>query len=277
VDILSRKMWLFPLKNRTQESLVDAIQQLNKKAEVKGMAGDDEFSASKIVKYCDEHAIKLSTDVSAVDHMDKGNKLGIVDTACRTIKRSIRNYMTAHERTNYISVLQALVDNYNDTPHSSLKNRTPDKVWDDLDYQKREYERLVEYNEDLTNDIDLEIGDYVRKRVDKGKFDKETAKFSSETYIIYEMVGRKYKIMDEDGQIQPRKYKYFELKSVAPDEVEGKTGGSKLIEKEQQTHKKINRTRIALDKTYDEAIHEISRKDQPREKRLKKKVTKLDL
>ena len=79
----------------------------------------------------------------------------------------------------------------------------------------------------------------MRKRVDKGRFDKETAKFSSEIYIIYAKVGNKYVIVSEDGLIQPRKYKYFELKAVDPINVEGNTKGLKEIEKDKETNRKI--------------------------------------
>ena len=141
IDILSKSMWVFPLKNRTQESLLDEIDKLKKEAKVQGLTGDDEFNASKIQKYCDENSILLSTDVSAIDHIGKGNKLGKVDTACRTIKRSIRNYMTTHDTTKFINILLALVDNYNDTPRSSLKNKTPDELWDDPKLQLKYYDK----------------------------------------------------------------------------------------------------------------------------------------
>ena len=277
IDILSRKMWIFPLKNKTQESLLEGIEKLNKEVGLMGLEGDDEFSSSKIKKYCEEHSITLLTDVASDDHIDKGNKLGIVDTACRTIKTSIRNYMATHDTTKFINILPALVDNYNDTPHSSLKNKTPDYLWDDRKLQLKYYDKLSRHNKDLTDDIDLSVGDDVRKRVDKGRFDKETAKFSSEIYIIYAKVGNKYVIVSEDGVIQPRKYKYFELKAVDPLNVEGNSRGLKEIEKDKETNRKINRTRKATGTNYEEAQEAIAKKDEPREKRIKKKVTKLDL
>ena len=265
------------MKKRTQESLLEGIEKLNNEVGVKGLEGDNEFKASKIQKFCDEHSIMLSTDVAADDHIDKGNKLGIVDSACRTIKRSIRNYMATHETTKFINILPALVDNYNDTPHTSLKNKTPDDLWGDEKLQLKYFNKLTDYNEDLSNDIDLDVGDDVRKRVDRGRFDKETANFSSEIYVIYEKVGNKYVIVSEDGVIQPRKYKYFELKAVDPLNVEGNSRGLKEIEKDKETNRKINRTRKATGKNYEEAQEAIAKKDEPREKRIKKKVTKLDL
>ena len=266
IDILSRKMWIFPLKNKTQESLLEGIEKLNKEVGLMGLEGDAEFNSSKIKKYCDEHSIMLSTDVAANDHLDRGNKLGIVDSACRTIKTSIRNYMATHDTTKFINILPALVDNYNDTPHSSLKNKTPDYLWDDRKLQLKYYDKLSRHNKDLTDDIDLDVGDDVRKRVDKGRFDKETAKFSSEIYIIYAKVGNKYVIVSEDGVIQPRKYKYFELKAVDPLNVEGNSRGLKEIEKDKETNRKINRTRKATGKNYEEAQEAIAKKDEPREK-----------
>jgi hypothetical protein len=134
--------------------------------------------------------------------------------------------------------LPNLVDNYNETPHSSLRNYTPDQVYDDLEYQQETFNQLSKYNNKLDDKIDLDVGDRVRKRVDKGKFDKENAKFSSEIYIVYEKVGRKYLIIDEQGNEQPRKYKYFELLKVEPNKVEGKASGLDKIEKAKKAHRK---------------------------------------
>jgi hypothetical protein len=252
VDILSRKMHVIPMKSKTQETLLETIKKfVGEVKDVKGFYADDEFAASKIVAYCEEQGIRLNTDVAKDDHFSKGNKLGIVDVATKTIKRYIRNYMLAHDTTKYINKLQELVDNYNATPHSSLKNRTPSEMYDDLKSQQDMYYKLVQHNESLDDKIDLDIGDYVRKRTDKGRFDKEDAKFSKEIYIIAEQLGHKYRLMDADEKLLPRKFKYFELSKVDPGEVEGSVGEKKGQAETQ--HRKQRQVAKELGTSYDGA------------------------
>ena len=95
-------------------------------------------------------------------------------------------------------------------------------------------------------------------------------------YYIWK-VGRKYIIVDEQGVIQPRKYKYFELKSVDPLNVEGKTNGMKEIEKDKEAHTKITKTRKATGTNYDDAVDFIKNKYEPKAKRILKKVVKYNI
>jgi len=203
VDILSRKMFLYPIKDRKTETVLNAIKEFVGDAKkVHMISGDDEFDNKEIVKYCDDNSIRLATNVASDDHISKGDSLGIVDRATRTIKTRIRNYMLTNETTKFINHLQDLVDNYNDTPHSSLKNKTPDEVYNDHSAQDELYEKGNEENKELDDKIDLDIGDYVRKRVDKGKFDKEKANFSKDIYVIDDKDGTKFKLVDSDGHLQ---------------------------------------------------------------------------
>jgi len=209
IDILSRKMFIYPIKDRKTETILKALKEfVNDAKEVYMLSGDDEFDNKAIVKYCDDNNIRLTTNVSAEDHFSKGNALGIVDRATKTIKTMIRNYILTHDTTRFIDKLQDLVDNYNDTPHSSLNNKTPDDVYKDKKFQEALYKKYSAYNDKLNDKVDLEIGDYVRKRVDKGKFDKEQATFSKEIYVIDRKVGTKYKIIDAD-QIEQKSVLIF--------------------------------------------------------------------
>jgi len=112
----------------------------------------------------------------------------------------------------------------------------------------------------------LDIGDYVRKRVDKGRFDKEQANFSKEIYVISKKVGTKYRIIDADEIEQKRDYKYFELIKVNPDEVEGriKTIEKEIVEKQAKIKRKLR-------KEFGELI-----KPQPKKAIVKKSNKKLD-
>ncbi|KXZ43443.1 hypothetical protein GPECTOR_90g530 [Gonium pectorale] len=140
IDVLSCKMWVYPLKSRTQGSILQAIQRfVGDVKEIKGLAGDDEFSARKIADWCYSQGIELTTNVADTDHMSKGNKLGIVDVATKTIKHLIRSYIVTKQTTCFIDTLPDLVGNYNDTKHSTL-GHTPDEAWADSAFQQQLYD-----------------------------------------------------------------------------------------------------------------------------------------
>lgn len=262
VDILSRKLWLFPMKTKTQEAIVEALKKFTKaEPEALALFADDEFAAAKIVAYCDEAGLMLTTDVAKDDHYDKGDRLGIVDRATRTVKTLIRNYMLANDTARYLPKLQELVANYNSTPHTALRGRSPDQAYEDLEFQKELYARYSDHNRGLQARVALQVGDHVRRRVDRGAFDKEGARFSSDIFIIDSRVGFKYRIRDAQGALQPRKYKYFELQKVSPAEVEGKAaeGGRAQAEGQSRRVRRLRHELGVTEKEAEDAIRQVGR------------------
>lgn len=96
----------------------------------------------------------------------------------------------------------------------------------------------MDHNNKLRALVDLRVGDMVRRRVDRGRFAKETAKFSDELFVIHEQTRYKYRIKDAQGKLQPRKYKYFELLRIKqPAMVETASHASAGLAPLQKIHK----------------------------------------
>jgi len=222
VDILSRKMYVKPIKDKTTSSIISACKSFLDTHKVNRLFGDNEFKNKEVVSFLQSKGVDVVTGVSKNDHISKGNRLGIVDSATRTIKKYLRNYMVENNKAKFIDVLDSLVENYNNTPHSSLDNKTPNDVYDDIDAQQNIYEDAMEHNIKLERNIDLEIGDYVRKVVGKSSFEKEKTTFSKEIYVIFDKKGYKYKLITQDGEDVKGLYKYFELLKVDASKVEVK-------------------------------------------------------
>ena len=221
IDIISRKMFIEPLKSRTLETVLTGIKKIVAKiGTVNSVFSDNEFDKKGIKDYFKSKDIRFSSIVSKEEHISKGNRLGIVDTATRTIKRLIKRYMLEENTPKFIDVLHDLVENYNETPHSGINNKTPDDVYANEEYQKTYYRKAMEHNAKLQNKIDLEIGDYVRKAVGKTKFEKEKQTFSKELYVIFDIDGYKYKIMDTSGHLLGGRFKYVELQKIDPEKFD---------------------------------------------------------
>jgi len=242
-DILSKKMFVYPLKSNKKQDILYCLKDFIEHHKVNGIEGDNEFDLKDIKDYLDSQNKTYSFDIAKVDHFSKGNKLGIVDASVRTIKRLIRNYMLSQDTTKYIKELQNLVNNYNDTPHSSLpKNKTPNEIFDDEDALKSLKSKLEQHNEKLNHKIDLDTGDLVRIATEKNIFEKEKIAFSKELYIVSDVDGYKYKVMDLQGNELKRKYKYFELLKVDEDKLENKVN-DKNINLSKKKHKHLNKLR----------------------------------
>jgi anthranilate/para-aminobenzoate synthase component I len=221
VDILSRKMYVHPLKSKTLESIQNGLETLIRKVgKVVAIETDDEFNKSSIKTMLEEKGISFRSIVAKQEHLSKGNSLGIVDSATRTIKKYIKKYMVQNNTPKFINVLDDLVEAYNQTPHSSLFDKTPEEVYDNEKTLKKIFKEAALHNSRLDSTIDLNIGDFARKANDKNKFEKEKQMFSKDIFVIYDQEGKKFRLIDEDGKVDDdRLYKYHELMKVDPEKT----------------------------------------------------------
>jgi hypothetical protein len=181
--------------------------------------------------------------------------------------------MLAHDDFKWTSYLYKIVELYNDTPNQGIDDKTPEEVFSDLDYMEGLYKGQKKHNQDVNDTYELKPGDTVRAMVGKGIFEKEKAKFSTEIYKVIKQEGYRFVLENENGNIVKRKYRPSEL-IVVKDVID--RIGSKTKEAEEK-HKKINKVRKATSKTYEEADRAIKNKDEPKKKRVIKKVQKLDI
>ncbi len=128
---------------------------------------------------------------------------------------------TFQNNKNYNSILNKIVDNYNNTIHSSIK-MTPNQV-------NKKNEKLVAFN--LYGDINSETnyiefyfkkGDYVRLQIDKSIFEKGfTDNWSKEIYIIHRLIPSippKYTIKTIENIILNNSFYKQELQKVTHNE-----------------------------------------------------------
>lgn len=235
IDILSRKAFVYPLKDNKMTTILNAFQEFVEDNEVVKVQGDNEFNNKKFRDYCDMKEIVVITDVAKDDHITKyGNKLGIVDAFVKNLKNRIRMYMEAKDTTKYIDVLDKIVRNYNETPHSSLNDETPDNAIDDIELLTKIQLENAGVNKEVSEDINVKVGDKVRAATVKNVFDKQKATFSKKIYTVEDKVGNRFKL---EGV--KRLYKPYELLVVDEEKVikVAKSDGNK-IEKSKKDYKK---------------------------------------
>ena len=118
------------------------------------------------------------------------------------MKQHMFKYFTANDTTKYYDVLDALVKNYNNTVHSSIK-MTP------VFASKKEnevtvYKNLYPEKSEKPKKPKFKVGDRVRISKKKGKFEKGyTTRWTREIFVIEKVLNTNpvtYKIKDLKGE-----------------------------------------------------------------------------
>jgi len=226
VDLLSRKAYAYPLKSGTIQNVIEVYKAfLEKVKDVNSITGDNFFNAKPFVELNESKGIDLYTDVAQEDHIVKGsNKLGVIDRLTRTLKSIIKRRMVADNDVKWVEWLNEVIDLYNDLPHRTLNNFTPNEVWSD-DYIQLQRQAHDE-KENLKNYEGIQkfkVGDVVRVYVGKKQFAKEGENFTREVYKVVGIDKNKYIVENEKGERFKRKLKPSELIITKAPKL--KTGG----------------------------------------------------
>ena len=120
-----------------EENILECIEKTNK--EVGGInviLGDAEFGNKIITEYCNDDNIRLDASVAKTELISNGDKLGILDRICRTLRELIERYyeITGNRTDNLKHVVKSAVDTYNYNDHRTIKT-TPNKAWTKNDLQ----------------------------------------------------------------------------------------------------------------------------------------------
>ena len=203
VDVLSRKAYAYPMKNRSMDTIIGAyttfLTEAGAAGPINSVTGDDEFSAKAFADLNKRENIQLYTHVAQNDHISKGHdKLGIVDRCMRTLKQGIFDSNEAAGDTRWAARLPDVVADYNKTTLPiGLQSRAPDKVYAAPEValvEKHTKEQEINAAR-LANHQPPEAGDKVRYQLPKGPFDKEAPPFSRTVHEVESRVGASFKLV----------------------------------------------------------------------------------
>jgi hypothetical protein len=195
IDVFSKYGWIMPLKQKTGEATANALKQIfdlsGRKPKKLWVDKGKEFYNKNV---------KSLVEIYSTENEEKSC---VIERWNRTIKEKMFKYFTANSTNKYIDILDALVDKYNNTVHSSIK-MTPDKA------SKKESENKVFRN--LYKHIStskyrapkFSIGDKVRITKKKQIFDKSyTPRWTSEIFTVSKVLYTDpptYRITDNNNE-----------------------------------------------------------------------------
>ena len=182
IDVFSKYDWISPLKYKKTESVSLAFDEIFKKAKRKPVMlwtdKGSEFISKHFKDFLKKKKIKLY-------HTENEEKSSIVERWNRTMKNKMWKMFSANNNTIYWDKLDKLVDDYNNTKHSSVKmtpkeaskKENEEKVfinlYDDLIYWKPKKPKFTIGDE-------VRISKYKRQIFDKGY----TPNWTEEVFIV---------------------------------------------------------------------------------------------
>jgi len=182
IDIYSRYVFVFALKDKTSKSVLDCFKKLKTYPKHLWIDKGGEFLSKDFKLFCEENTMN-------VYHTYGESKAVFIERFNRTLKNKITQYMIENNTNKYHNVLNDIVDDYNNTIHSKTK-LTPANIYNDgVEYETRVYEVLQKKP-------NYRIGDYIRISRVKNTFEKGyTPNWSKEVFKIIDVDERQEPVM----------------------------------------------------------------------------------
>ena len=198
IDVLSKFAWVRPLKNKSNESMVEAFREIygGQNIRVPKSLGTDqgkEFTGSRVEdllkKYNIHHYVLYNRQKAAV-----------AERFLRTIKGKLHKYMDSQGSERYIDKLPEFVAAYNSTIHRSIKMAPKDVNISNMARVKRMlYPKIRKQSEPK-----FKRGDRVRISKYRQVFDKGYEQnYTDEVFTVYNVLNTKpmvYKLKDYYGE-----------------------------------------------------------------------------
>ena len=216
LDLFSKYGWIVPLKDKKGETVTEALKTIFKEGRKPQYLWTDkgkEYYNKNMRELLEKNNITLYST-------ENEEKSSVCERWNRTIKTKMWKQFTVQRNTQYLDILPKILDQYNNTKHSSIK-MTP------VEAGKKKNESAVSYNlygdmKQLSSKPKFKVGDKVRISKYKRKvFDKgNTPNWTEEIFLI-----------DKIQSTNPISYR---LKDLNNEEIQGSFYEPELLPAKQE-------------------------------------------
>ena len=273
INIHSRKAYAKPIFGKktgedsfdTEGSVLNAIKDITEDIKKRGkfvnLTTDNgsEFISKTFRAYMEKEGVTQHF----ADAGDWGkNSMGKVERFNRTIRGLIQKHMTAKNTTKWVDVLPDLLDNYNNTFHSSIKS-TPNKA----DVEEVIEEENETAREVVAEEMELKEGDKVRLLKPRETFQKGGQQYYKGIYTIHKRNHQSYTLLNPAGDVLGHRVKFYDVERVGEvqTDTEKKKGKDAVVAAKKDTQIDAKIARAGIERAKDTAA--------PRPKRNVKKKT----
>ena len=174
INIFSKFVWIVPLKRKTGQEVANAFSRILKQQKPCKVWVD------RGKEFYNKDVQKLVELYSA----ENEEKSCVIERFNRTINEKMFKYFSANKRRKYVNVLDLLVDQYNNTIHSSIK--MSQKEASRMENENKVWRNLYPEFDGKTLAPKFSIGDNVRITKKNNLFDKGyTQRWTEEVFKIF--------------------------------------------------------------------------------------------
>ncbi|XP_065642089.1 uncharacterized protein LOC136073793 [Hydra vulgaris] len=199
IDVFSKYGWIVPLKSKTEIEVAHAFSKIFKDRKCTKLWVD------KGLEFYNKDVKALGVQLYSTENEEKSC---VVERWNRTIKEKMFKYFSANSTRKYIDVLDEIVNQYNNTNHSSIKmtlaeasdKKNENIVWLNINGKVRS-NPIKEVAE--SPKLKFSIGNEVRITKKKESFEKYTPRWTEEVFTVSQIQCTDpptYKITDHNGE-----------------------------------------------------------------------------
>ena len=198
IDVFSKYGWIVPLKSKTGVDVANALSKIFDERSDLGERRPVKMWTDKGKEFYNKHVKDLGVQLYSTENEEKSS---VVERWNRTMKEKMFKYFSANSTRKYINILDEMVNNYNNTKHSSIK-MTPVEASD----KKNKNRVWMNLNGKATNPVKpkFSVGDKVRITKKKTVFEKGyTPRWTEEVFTVSQVQYTDpptYKISDYHGE-----------------------------------------------------------------------------
>ena len=128
------------------------------------------------------------------------HSLGIIDRFARTLKTILHKRFIKYDSLNWVDILPKIIENYNNSPHSSIDDITPNEADKPENIARIININLKKQEDKSTYKNEFKEGDKVRIKISSPMSKKTEGQYSDEIYRVKEVNGKS--IILTNGQIK---------------------------------------------------------------------------
>ena len=255
IDVFTRKVWTYAMKKKDNDNVQENFKKFLDDSGIQ--------STTPIILMSDNDAtfmnesFQLILEKNKIIHqpniIDDHLALGLIDRFARTIKTIFtRLFLQPANKGNWIDKIDEIVENYNNSGHTSIDNIKPNDA-----FLKKNFKKIYDINYEKSkfnlSISDIEVNDKVRIKL-KGIFRKGTeARYSDEVYTVTKVRGNSITLDDD------KVYKRSSLLIVPRNTVSNEANVIVRVNRQNKIDRDIrqeglNVSNIVLDKTRRETL-----------------------
>lgn len=208
IEVNTKRAYSIALKDKSASTMRKGLEELVEMAKRNGdgvsvIQSDlgKEYQNKEVTDYLESQGIQqVFCPVSTLKENDK-RCLAVAERFNRTIKNLLNKWMTVNNSVRWTDALNDILENYNNTYHSSIKMK-PSEVT--LEKEKELMTDKFMHNQmgkERIRNSDIQVGDKVRLPVKKKLFEKEGKSYSDEIYTVSKVNSKTVLVQGKEDRI----------------------------------------------------------------------------